>query len=87
MRRTSRTSRKRTTAPKTITLVVQRAAEGGWWGFVPSLRGVYGQGETRASARRELVAALDEALATYRGLHQKPPFENVLIEDVTRAAS
>jgi predicted RNase H-like HicB family nuclease len=65
-------------ASRTVPLL-QRAPEGGWWGCVPALPGVYGQGTTRSAAQDSVMSALADALATYRAMNQAPPFRRLLL--------
>jgi predicted RNase H-like HicB family nuclease len=55
--------------------------DGRWWtAEAPSLRGAYTQGRTRASARKNLLGAIRDLLASYEALGEPPPFAEVAVE-------
>lgn len=55
--------------------------DGHWWtAEAPSLRGAYSQGRTRASARKNLLGAIRDVLASYEALGESPPFAEVTVE-------
>jgi len=55
--------------------------DGKWWtAEAPFLRGAYSQGRTRVSARKHLVGAIRDLLATYEARGEKPPFQSVDVQ-------
>ena len=49
--------------------------DGRWWtAEAPFLRGAYSQGRTRASARRNVFAAIRDLLESYATLRESPRF-------------
>jgi predicted RNase H-like HicB family nuclease len=55
----------RTAKPHLARVVFERS--GGWWvASIPSIRGAYSQGRTKAKARANLIDALAELVVTYR---------------------
>ncbi len=67
------------TAPTRLVLDFVYTFDGRWWtAEAPALPGGYSQGRTRASARKNLLAALRALLATYKSLGQLPPLGRVV---------
>jgi predicted RNase H-like HicB family nuclease len=57
-----------------VDVVLTYDARSKWWiAEAPFLPGAYGQGRTRAEARRSLVSAIRDLLDTYERLGQEPP--------------
>jgi len=55
--------------------------DGKWWtAEAPFLRGAYSQGRTRASARKNLLSAIDDLLTTYKAMGVKAPTQPIDVQ-------